>query len=108
MQKLTRTCYIGNLHCCHYLLSSVCSPSLGQLISIDFMYQLLFLFMLNNVASHLLLSERESGYIHARNCVCLSKNENSSFYLELVSHRMPECVNELSTFSQNKTPTSFS
>ena len=41
--------------------------------------------------------ERESSCTHVRNCVYLSKIENSSYHQELVSHPMPECVDELST-----------
>ena len=43
------------------------------------------------------LSRREKGYKHARNCVYLGKIENSSYNQELVSHPMPECVDELSS-----------
>ena len=42
--------------------------------------------------------EREGGITHERNCVYLSKIENSSYHQELVSHPMPEHVEELIGF----------
>ena len=93
MQKLPRTCQTDSLHYWHSLLFSECSPSLAQLLSIDYMHQLSFLYMLNIVASHLLAVSREKG----QNRVYLSKIENSSYHQELVSPPMPEHVDELSS-----------
>ena len=61
MQKLTRTCSSDSLQYGHCELLSECSPSLAQLISIDYMHQLAFPYMPNYVASHL-LAVRESGH----------------------------------------------
>ena len=41
------------------------------------------------------VSDRDSDSKHARNSVYLSKIENSSYPQELVSHSMPEHVDEL-------------
>ena len=48
------------------------------------------------------LSENGSGSKHARNCVYLSKIKNSSSYQELVSYRMPEHVEKLSSLVRIK------
>ena len=82
-----------SLHFWPCLLFSVCSISLTKF---DYMHQLCFLYMLNYPAVYS-LSERQSGFTHARNCVYLSKIENSSYYQELVSHPLTESVDELSS-----------
>ena len=48
-----------------------------------------------NLSNHLLAAQRESGSKHERNCVYLSMIENISYHQELVSHPMPEHVEEL-------------
>ena len=57
--------------------------------------------MLNNPVMSS-FSERESSSKHARNCVSLNKIENSSCYLELVSHPKPEHVDVLSSLVRIK------
>ena len=103
LQKLTGTCklMVCTIDC---LLLSVCSLPLAQLFSVGYVHQLSFLLKLNYVASHLLaVRERESSSIHARNCVYLnSKNKNSFYHQELVSHPMPEYVVELSSLVRIK------
>ena len=62
------------------------------------MHQLCFLYMLNYPAVYS-LSERKRAAAHMQGTVftIYRKIENSSYYQELVSHPMPECVDELNS-----------
>ena len=73
--------------------------------TIDYMYQLCFLYMLNYSVIYS-LSEREIGRKHERNCVYLRKIENCSYNQELLSHPMPEHVDELNRLVR-KIPANF-
>ena len=91
MQMLTLTCSSwgtgDSLHFWHCLLFSVSSISLTKYwlcISYAFIYA-------KQSSCQLAVWKRESGGTHARNCVNLSKIENSSYYQEHVSHPMPVC-----------------
>ena len=74
MQKLTRILHFDTVYCFQYTV---------------------YLYMLHYPVIYS-LAERESGNKCARNCVYLSKIENSSYHQELVSHPMPEHIEALS------------
>ena len=86
MQKLRRTCCSDSLHSQHCLLFSVCSISLVASVLLSIYAKL---------SSHVLAFERASSSKHARNCVYLSKIENSSSLSELVTHSKPEHIEAL-------------
>ena len=69
--------------------------SLALLFSVDYMHHLSFLHMLSNVSSHLLAVRECESSTHTRKWVYFSKIEHTSYYQELVSHPMPEYVDEL-------------
>ena len=89
MEKLTRLC-TSDFPFDHCLLFSVCSISLVASVMLSLYAKL---------SSHVLtVHVRESSSKCARNSVYLSKIENGSYHQELVSHPMPEHVDELSSF----------
>ena len=94
MQKLTRTCSSDSFALLTLFIV------FGVLYIIN-MHQSLFLYVLNYPDMHS-LSEKESGCTHTGNCVYLSKIENSSYHQELVSHPIPEHVDELSSLVRIK------
>ncbi len=85
-QKLRRTCGSDSWHFWHCLLFSVCTVSLVASVMLSLCAKLSSL-----CSRYLRERERENGLTYARNCVYLSKIENSSYYQELVSHQMPVC-----------------
>ena len=74
-------CTFDPVYCLQYALS----------LTKYWLYALVMLSIYAKLYSHLAVQKRESGCMHARNCVYLSKIENSSYYQEFVSHLMPVC-----------------
>ena len=68
MQKQTRTCSSDSLHSLHCIFS-VCSPSLAQFPTTDFMHQLSYLNMLTKWPVIYMLSERERMAEHMQGIV---------------------------------------